>query len=71
MNIVIYINVFPDMLVNLYNSWGFKKEDITNLPKENTALNPDGFDTWTFEYNNKKICSCSFKKDNINFRAVA
>ena len=51
MNIIGYQRYYTDMLSDLYNSWGFTKKNILDLTKVNTAVNPDGLDTWTFKYN--------------------
>lgn len=63
----VYQRYYIDMLSDLYNSWGFTKKNILDLPKVNTAVNPDGLDTWTFKYNGDEYCSILIGQSNGYF----
>ena len=67
----VYQRFYPDMLIRLYSNWGFQKMDIQNIPKANTATNPDGVDDWIFNYKNNDYVSILLGQNNGFFIPVA
>ena len=59
------------MLKELYSNWGFENKDVKNVPKANTAVNPDGVDHWTFKYKNNEYLPILLGQNNGKFIPVA